>query len=127
MNFDVIAMSGSAGAALATVGTYELIHPYNWLEVTVTSSGAALTDFAFLTLSQGETTYITKLSGTDWADASKFHDGEESGVDASANQVNALASGGSLKLKLNVTGLKAVRFQALGSGATVTINGRIVG
>ena len=121
-------LSGAAGAALADVGTIELEHRAEWLTAKVEVAGAALTDFAF-DACMNETdfdadTWTPQLTGTNWADASKFHDGEESGTDnaGGGKYVNTVGDGEHCQLRLLVKGFYGIRFRALGSGATVTID-----
>ena len=121
--------SGSAGASLATIATIRLDHNADYILVRVASAGAALTDFALQVCAGSEdyaaSKWLTKYSSTDWESGGVIGADEWSGKDASGNYVNALADGGELLLKLNVSCWYAARFQAKGSGATVTISGGV--
>ena len=122
--------SGAAGAALAQVGAMVVEYDATWFGGKVKTSGAALTDFAFdVCFNKADYdagTWLTHRSGATWADGSKFHDGEESGMDASNTRyVNTLGDGESCVLRLLLRNFYAFRFRALGAGATVTIEGPI--
>jgi len=128
---DFMIASGAAGAALAEIVKREVACGATWFGGTVKTTGAALTDFSFdVCFSQADYdagTWIAQITGTQWADAAKFHDGEESGMDASNTRyVNTLGDGESCVLRLLLRNFYAFRFRALGSGATVTIEGSIL-
>ena len=121
--------SGSAGSSLAEIAQVLVDRKMEFLTFRVTPTGAALTDFSFeVAMDEADYTagtWYTQLTGTEWEDLSKFGEGEESGVDdgGGGKYVNTLGDGETVVIRLRVTGFYAVRFLALGSGATVVMVG----
>ena len=125
-----IEMSATLGsAALGVVGSVVSDYLGRWLAVCVKTSDVAMTNFEVEYQISNGGGWIPQLASTDWADPDNFDTGEQSGTDDQGNghYVYNLGIGEFTMIRLNVTGVYAVRFSATGNGATVTIKGFILG
>lgn len=105
--------------SLAQVGSDHILFGSGFcrkLNIQVSNSGQALTDFALQVQEHPDAAWATLLNGTDWATATSL-------LLLADSSLNTLASGSTSNIHVDVRSAHAVRFQAsvASSSTTVTV------